>query len=64
VVGHVLLHQTPGVRDLPLLVDVVILHVLPEGVLIGLDELADFRKVEGIRIGTCSAEVLRQLGVL
>jgi len=62
--GHVLLHQAPGVRDLPLLVDVVILHVLPEDVLISLDELADFLKVEGVRICTISTEILGQLGVL
>ena len=63
VVRHVLLDEAARVGDLALLVDVDVLHALPEHFLVLLDEAPDSGDVEYVRVSAIS-EVVRQRHLL
>ena len=62
-IRHVLVDQPARVRDLPLLVNIVVLHCHPQLVFVGLNQAADVRNVEHVRVSAIS-EVLRQCDLL
>ena len=62
-IRHVLVDQPTRVRDLPLLVNIVVLHCHPQLVFIGLNQAANVRNVEHVRVSAIT-EVFGQCDLL
>ena len=60
---HVPFDQPTRVRNLPLLANIVVLHLLPQLVFVGLNQAADVRNVEHVRVSAIS-EVFGQCDLL